>query len=118
MTDSPRVAWSWYCGERASATDEKIEGATGSTLRVTEELVGKYLEARADGGYGERDSSAAGPVVKAGSVELYKVEVSGPARVGATLTAKAYESSYALVPGSAIVDYQWQYCLLYTSRCV
>lgn len=109
VTDSPRVAWSWYCGERASATDEKIEGATGSTLRVTEELVGKYLEARADGGYGERDSSAAGPVVKAGSVELYKVEVSGPARVGATLTAKAYESSYALVPGSAIVDYQWQY---------
>lgn len=109
VTDSPRVAWSWYCGERASATDEKIESATGSTLRVTEELVGKYLEARADGGYGERDSSAAGPVVKAGSVELYKVEVSGPARVGATLTAKAYESSYALVPGSAIVDYQWQY---------
>ena len=49
------------------------------------------------------------PVVKAGSVELYKVEATGDPRVGSTLSAKAYESAYAQVPGSAIVDYQWQY---------
>lgn len=109
VTDDPRVAWSWYRGGSAYATDEKIEGATGSSLVVTDELVGSYLEARADGGYGEKDSSAAGPVVKAGSVELYKVEATGDPRVGSTLSAKAYESAYAQVPGSAIVDYQWQY---------
>ncbi|WP_158539727.1 DUF4430 domain-containing protein [Gordonibacter sp. 28C] len=109
VTDDPGVTWSWYCGDSAYGTDEKIEGAAGNVLVVTDALLGKYLEARADGGYGEKDSSAAGPVVKAGSVELYKVEASGSARVGATLTAKAYESAYAQVPDNASVDYQWQY---------
>ena len=108
-TNDPGVTWSWYCGDSAYGTDEKIEGAAGNALVVTDALLGKYLEARADGGYGEKDSSTAGPVVEAGSVELYKVEAAGPARVGATLTAKAYESAYAQVPDNALVDYQWQY---------
>lgn len=41
----------------------------------------------AGGGYGEEDSSAAGPVVRPGSVELYRVEASGSPRVGSILTA-------------------------------
>lgn len=109
VTNDPGVVWAWYCGDSAYTTDEKIEGAAGSSLVVTEALLGKFLEARADGGYGEKDSSAAGPVVKNGSVELYKVEAAGSARVGATLTAKAYESAYAQVADGALVDYQWQY---------
>lgn len=109
VTNDPGVAWAWYCGDSAYTTDEKIEGAAGSSLVVTEALLGKFLEARADGGYGEKDSPAAGPVVKNGSVELYKVEAAGSARVGATLTAKAYESAYAQVADGALVDYQWQY---------
>ncbi len=93
------MPWSWYCGERASTTDETLDSATGSTFVVTEDLVGRYLEARADGGSGKRDSSAAGPVVKAGSVELYKVEVPARRASAATLTAKAYEKLERSVSG-------------------
>lgn len=109
VTADPGVSWSWYRGESAYSTDTKIDGATGNTLAVTESLLGSYIEARADGGYGERDSSAAGPVVKAGSVELYKVEAVGTGRVGSVLTAKAYESASSQVSSGAVVDYQWQY---------
>lgn len=109
VTADPGVSWSWYRGESAYSTDTKIDGATGNTLAVTESLLGSYIEARADGGYGDKDSSAAGPVVKAGSVELYKVEATGSGRVGSALTAKAYESASSQVSAGAVVDYQWQY---------
>lgn len=47
---------------------------------------------------------------RAAAVNLYKVEVSGSARVGQTLTAQAYER-YSSTPISddAGVEYQWQY---------
>ena len=109
VTASDKVTWSWYCGDSAYTTETLVTGATGNTFEVTDDLVGRYLEARADGGFGEEDSSAAGPVVKAGSVELYKVEASGSARVGSTLTAKAYTSSSEVVSDQDVVDYQWQY---------
>lgn len=109
VTDNERVTWSWYRGGSAYGTDTKIEGATGNVLVVTDTLLGAYLEARADGGYGEEDSSAAGPVVRPGSVELYRVEASGSPRVGSTLTATAYEGAGSEVSDDAVVDYQWQY---------
>ena len=110
VTDNERVSWSWYCGDSAYSTDRKVEGATGNTLVITDDLLGAYVEARADGGFGEEDSVAAGPVVVPGAVELYQVEVDGEARVDATLTATAYkENSYTEVSDADTVAYQWQY---------
>lgn len=109
VTGDPKIAWSWYCGDSSSAIDRKIEGATGNTLAVDDALLGKYVEARADGGFGEADSSAIGPVVKAGAVSLYKVEASGSGRVGSTVTATAYDTSSSEASDKAVIDYQWQY---------
>lgn len=71
-TSNASVTWSWYASDSAYGTGENIAGATGPTLNVTSDLLGKYVYASADGGYGATDSSAAGPVQEAGAVTLYK----------------------------------------------
>lgn len=108
VTSDEHVVWSWYYGDSSSSCDTKIDGATGNTLEVTDAYLGKYVQARANGGYSEVKASA-GPVVEPGAVELHHVEVTGSAKVDATLTAKAYVSSSTTVSGSDVVHYQWQY---------
>lgn len=110
VTNDSHVTWSWYYGDSSYAANTRIEGASCNTLVVTEDLLGKYIEARADGGFGEEDSSAVGPVVVPGAVELYQVTVAGDARIGSTLTATAYKgNSYTEVSAGDVVRYQWQY---------
>lgn len=110
-TSNASVTWSWYASDSAYGTGEKIAGATGSTLTVTSDLLGKYLYASADGGYGATESSAAGPVQEAGTVTLYKVTVdaSGRATVGQTISATAYTGSYTQATSADVVHYQWQW---------
>lgn len=110
-TSNASVTWSWYASDSAYGTGEKIAGATGPTLNVTSDLLGKYVYASADGGYGATDSSAAGPVQEAGTVTLYKVTVdaSGRATVGQTITATAYTGSYTQTSSADVVHYQWQW---------
>lgn len=110
VTSSERLEWAWYSGDDQYSVDRKIEGADGNTLEVTEGLLGKYIEARADGGFGEEASAVVGPVVVPGAVELYRVEAVGDAKIGSTVSAKAYKDSYyTSVEASDVVSYQWQY---------
>lgn len=110
-TSNASVTWSWYASDLAYGTGEKIAGATGPTLNVTSDLLGKYVYASADGGFGATKSSAAGPVQEAGAVTLYKVTVdaSGRATVGQTITATAYTGSYTQTTSADVVHYQWQW---------
>lgn len=110
-TSNASVTWSWYASDSAYGTGEKIAGATGPTLNVTSDLLGKYVYASADGGYGAAKSSVAGPVQEAGAVTLYKVTVdaSGRATVGQTITATAYTGSYTQTTSADVVHYQWQW---------
>ncbi|MEE8675130.1 DUF4430 domain-containing protein [Tractidigestivibacter scatoligenes] len=110
-TSNASVTWSWYASDSAYGTGEKIAGATTPTLTVTSDLLGKYVYASADGGYGATKSSAAGPVQETGAVTLYKVTVdaSDSAKVGQTLTATAYTSSYTQASSTDVVHYQWQW---------
>lgn len=110
-TSNASVTWSWYASDSAYGTGEKIAGAEGPTLTVTSDLLGKYVYASADGGYGATESSAAGPVQEAGAVTLYKVTVdaSGRATVGQTISATAYTGSYAPATSADVVHYQWQW---------
>ena len=116
-TSNASVTWSWYASDSAYGTGEKIAGATTPTLTVTSDLLGKYVYASADGGYGATKSSAAGPVQEAGAVTLYKVTVdaSGSAKVGQTLTATAYTSSYTQASSTDVVHYQWQWAATKTT---
>ena len=109
VSDSDRVTWQWYWGESGTTCTNRIEGATSRSFTVTNAYEGKYLVAAADGGFGDCTSSYVGPAVQPGSVTLYKVEVTGSAKVGATLTATAYKSSYTQVTSTDRVSYQWQY---------
>ncbi|MST72653.1 DUF4430 domain-containing protein [Olsenella porci] len=114
VSDSQGVAWSWYVTSSPYAYGgTKIEGATGRTFQIPasdDSFLGKYVYAVADGGTGGVSSTtAAGPVREAGSVWLHHVSVSGSAKIGSTLTATAYKSSYATVASGDKVTYQWQY---------
>ncbi len=121
VTGSEKVSWSWYWGESGSTCTNKIEGAEGNTLTPdAATYAGKYIQARADGGFGEEKSNAVA-VVEAGSVELYGVSVqgaqsSGAVQAGATLTAKATKgNSYTSVDATDTVHYRWQYATAKTT---
>ena len=113
-TANERVAWSWCYGDTSTACTTKIDGATSNTFTPDATYAGKYIQARANGGFGDQESSAV-LVVEAGSVELYGVEVtgalaSGQVAAGKMLSAKATKgNSYTGVSTSDKVHYQWQY---------
>ncbi len=114
VTANERVAWSWYYGDTSSACTTKIDSANTNTFTPDETYAGKYVQACANGGFGEEKSSAA-LIVEAGSVELYGVTVSGAlasgqVAAGKALTAKATKgNSYTYVSATDKVHYQWQY---------
>ena len=114
VTSSPKVTWSWYCGDSPSTCDSKIEGADTNSFTPDAALANKYVQARANGGFGDERSSTL-PVVEAGAVDLYGVTVtgalaSGQVAAGKVLTAKATKgNSYTDVSATDTVHYQWQY---------
>ena len=111
VSENERVTWQWYWGESgtANACSNKIEGATSREFTVTDAYKGKYLVARADGGFGGTASSVVGPISVPGSVSLYGVTVSGSPKVGNALTAKATKgNSYTPLDDKDVVSYQWQ----------
>ncbi|MEQ2637628.1 InlB B-repeat-containing protein [Paratractidigestivibacter faecalis] len=114
VTSSPKVTWSWYCGDSPSTCVSKIEGADTNSFTPDAALANKYVQARANGGFGDEQSSTL-PVVEAGAVDLYGVTVtgalaSGQIAAGKVLTAKATKgNSYTDVSATDTVHYQWQY---------
>ena len=114
VTSSPKVIWSWYYGDSPSTCNTKIEGAEANSFTPDATLANKYVQARANGGFGEEQSSTL-PVVEAGAVDLYGVTVtgalaSGQVAAGKVLTAKATKgNSYTNVSATDTVHYQWQY---------
>ena len=113
VTASPKVTWSWYYGDSPSTCDTKIEGADTNSFTPDAALANKYVQARANGGFGDEQSSTL-PVVEAGAVDLYGVTVtgalaSGQVTAGKALTAKATKgNSYTNVSATDTVHYQWQ----------
>lgn len=114
VTSSPKVTWSWYCGDSPSTCVSKIEGADTNSFTPDAALANKYVQARANGGFGDEQSSTL-PVVEAGAVDLYGVTVtgalaSGQIAAGKVLTAKATKgNSYTDVFATDTVHYQRQY---------
>lgn len=114
VTSSPKVAWSWYYGNSPSTCNTKIERADTNSFTPGAALANKYVQARANGGFGDERSSTL-PVVEAGAVDLYGVTVmgalaSGQVAAGKVLTAKATKgNSYTDVSATDTVHYQWQY---------
>lgn len=113
VTSNPKISWSWYYGDSPSTCNTKIEGADTNSFTPDAALANKYVQARANGGFGDEQSSTL-PVVEAGAVDLYGVSVtgalaSGQVAAGKVLTAKATKgNSYTDVSATDTVHYQWQ----------
>lgn len=104
-------------GAGAAAGETVVAGdAAASAASATSEGEAASASTSASASASSKASSAAVASIspassgRAAAVNLYKVEVSGSARVGQTLTAQAYER-YSSTPISddADVEYQWQY---------
>lgn len=114
VTSNPKISWSWYYGDSPSTCNTKIEGADTNSFTPDAALANKYVQARANGGFGDEQSSTL-PVVEAGAVDLYGVTVtgalaSGQVAAGKVLTAKATKgNSYTDVSATDTVHYQWQF---------
>lgn len=119
--DYEGMAFQWYVGEQKvgyasgdAAWKAKgytaIEGATKRSFTVPEGLVGKRLAARVvNPGGGVVWVSGSSAQVTDGKTDLVRVELSGKAKVGATLKATAFEKGgwSGEQEATAGVTYRW-----------
>ena len=119
--DYEGMAFQWYLGEQKvgyasgdAAWKAKgytaIEGATNRSFTVPEGLVGKRLAARVvNPGGGVVWVSGSSAQVTDGKTDLVRVELSGKAKVGATLKATAFEKGgwSGEQEATAGVTYRW-----------
>lgn len=119
--DYEGMTFQWYVGEQkvGYASDDAawkakgytpIEGATKRSFTVPEGLVGKRLAARVvNPGGGVVWVSGSSAQVTDGKTDLVRVELSGKAKVGATLKATAFEEGgwSGEQEATAGVTYRW-----------
>lgn len=94
VTDDVNVTYQWSCADSASSKFTAIEGATGSTLTLTDAYKDKYIKVEATAGVNTVEAKTSDKVMREGAVKLAGVELSASStEIGATLTAKAYSGS-------------------------
>ncbi len=111
VSSDVNVTWTWSCADSKYGTYTTIEGQTGNTLKVTEDLQGKYIKVNGNAGVNDEYVTTSDAVLAKGSVKLAGVELSAPAtEIGTTLTAKAYTgSTYSPTYVTEGVTYTWKY---------
>lgn len=112
-SDDVNVTYSWYYADSTSSSAEwtQLDGQTGSSLTLTEDLQGKYVKVVAGAGVNEVQAKTSDAVMAPGAIKLGGVVLDAPStEVGATLTAKAYTgSSYSpSYVDSSKVTYTWK----------
>lgn len=111
-----KVTYTWSASTSQSSGFTKIEGATGASLTVTDDLEGKYIKVEATAGVNTVSKTTSSKVKQAGAVEISAVSIintkdnTSVFAVGDTAKARAKEKSGA---SGAFVDasklnYQWQ----------
>lgn len=106
-----KVTYTWYESTNKYSGWAEIEGATTSSLTLTDALEGKYVKVKANAGVNDVEATTSDAVLKAGAVKLAGVELSASStEIGATLTAKAYTgSSYSpTYVDNSKVTYTWK----------
>ena len=109
-----KVAYTWSASTSQSSGFTKIEGETGATLVVGDDLEGKYIKVEATAGVNTVSKTTSNKVKQAGAVDIYAVSLINPKTnnsvfaVGDTAQARAKEKGASTFIDADKLNFQWQ----------
>lgn len=111
-----KVTYTWSASTSQYSGFTKIEGETGATLVVGDDLEGKYIRVEANAGVNTVNKTTSSKVKQAGAVEISAVSIVNPKdntsvfAVGDTAKARAKEKggAYGAFVDASKLNYQWQ----------
>lgn len=111
-----KVTYTWSASTSQPSGFTKIEGETGATLVVGDDLEGKYIRAEANAGVNTVNKTTSSKVKQAGAVEISAVSIvntkdnTSVFAVGDTAKARAKEKggAYGAFVDASKLNYQWQ----------
>lgn len=111
-----KVTYTWSASASQYSGFTKIEGQTGATLVVGDDLEGKYIRVEANAGVNTVNKTTSSKVKQAGAVEISAVSIVNPKdntsvfAVGDTAKARAKEKggAYGAFVDASKLNYQWQ----------
>lgn len=111
-----KVTYTWSASTSQYSGFTKIEGETGATLVVGDDLEGKYIRVEANAGVNTVNKTTSSKVKQAGAVELSAVFIvntkdnTSVFAVGDTAKARAKEKggAYGAFVDASKLNYQWQ----------
>ena len=109
-----KVTYTWSASNSQSLGFTKIEGETGATLTVTDDLEGKYVKVEATAGVNTVSKTTSSKVKQAGAVDIYAVSLINPKTsnsvfvVGDTAQVRAKEKGASTFIDASKLNFQWQ----------
>ena len=111
-----KVTYTWSASISQYSGFTKIEGATGASLVVGDDLEGKYIKVEATAGVNTKSKTTSSKVKQAGAVEISAVSIvntkdnTSVFAVGDTAKARAKEkgSAYGAFVDADKLNFQWQ----------
>lgn len=111
-----KVTYTWSASASQSSGFTKIEGQTGATLTLTDDLEGKYIKVEATAGVNTVSKTTSSKVKQAGAVEISAVSIvntkdnTSVFAVGDTAKARAKEKggAYGAFVDADKLNFQWQ----------
>lgn len=109
-----KVTYTWFASNSSSSGFTKIEGETGASLTVTDDLEGKYVKVEATAGVNTVSKTTSSKVKQAGAVDIYAVSLINPKTsnsvfvVGDTAQARAKEKGASTFIDASKLNFQWQ----------
>lgn len=109
-----KVTYTWSASASQSSGFTKIEGQTGATLTLTDDLEGKYIKVEATAGVNTVSKTTSSKVKQAGAVEISAVSIvntkdnTSVFAVGDTAKARAKEKGASTFIDADKLNYQWQ----------
>ena len=111
-----KVAYTWSASTSQYSGFTKIEGETGASLTVTDDLEGKYIRVEANAGVNTVNKTTSSKVKQAGAVEISAVSIvntkdnTSVFAVGDTAKARAKEKggAYDAFVDASKLNFQWQ----------
>ena len=111
-----KITYTWSASTSQYSGFTKIEGATGVSLVVGDDLEGKYIKVEATAGVNTESKTTSSKVKQAGEVEISAVSIintkddTSVFAVGDTAKARAKEKggAYGAFVDASKLNYQWQ----------
>lgn len=109
-----KVTYTWSASASQYSGFTKIEGATGATLVVGDDLEGKYIRVEANAGVNTVNKTTSSKVKQAGAVDIYAVSLINPKTnnsvfaVGDTAQVRAKEKGASTFIDADKLNFQWQ----------